>query len=60
MRLFKHKKTGNIYVYLCVGIDATNDRNGLPVVIYHPQDKENTVYVREEKEFFEKFEPVTE
>lgn len=56
---YRHKQTGIIYRWLAYGIDCTNER-GLPVIIYCPDDNEHTVYVREEKEFYEKFERVEE
>jgi hypothetical protein len=58
MQLFKNKKTGGKYRYLAIGVDCTNLRDGTPVVIYCPDDKENTIFVREEKEFHEKFEQI--
>jgi len=52
----RHNKTGNIYFILKVGaIDCTNERDGTKVVVYAPDDDENTIYIREEVEFFEKF-----
>lgn len=55
---FRHKKTGYIYSLLCYARDCTNSRNGTGVVVYCTQDDENTVFVREEQEFFQKFEPI--
>lgn len=57
---FRHKKTGNIYRVLAFGIDATNSRDGVPVVVYCPDDNGNSVYVREQSEFDEKFEKFEE
>ena len=52
----RHNKTGNIYLILKVGaIDCTNERDGTRVVVYAPADNENTIYIREEAEFFDKF-----
>ncbi len=56
----RHKKTGNIYRILAFAIDATNSRDGIPVVVYCPDDNGNSVYVREQSEFDEKFEQVEE
>lgn len=58
MSYWKNKKTGNIYRLLAYGIDSTNERDGLKVIIYCPDDNEHSIYVREEEEFFSKFEPV--
>lgn len=55
---FRNKKNKKIYIYLADGIDCTNIREGTKVAIYHPDDNENTIYVRESKEFFNKFERV--
>ena len=52
---YRNIKTGNIYRWLATGIDTTNERDGLPVVIYCPDDNEHTICVREAKEFDEKF-----
>ena len=52
----RHNKTGNIYFILKVGaIDCTNKRYGTKVVVYAPDDDENTIYIRDETEFFDKF-----
>lgn len=56
MTYYKNKKSGKTYILLAHAIDSTNERNGLPVIIYCPDDNEHSIYVREEKEFFEKFE----
>ena len=49
-----HKKTGNIYHVLDVkAIDCTNVRDGVKVVIYY---RDGMFFVREKKEFDEKFE----
>lgn len=53
---FKNKKTGNIYRLLAHAIDSTNQRDGLTVIVYCPDDNEHSVFVREEKEFFYNFE----
>lgn len=57
MIAYIHKKTGKRYLMLAHGIDCTNSRDGVPVVIYCPDDDENTIFVRERDEFYEKFEP---
>lgn len=53
---YRNKKTGKIYRFLAAGIDATNERDGTPVVVYCPDDNWHVVYVRDEEEFYEKFE----
>lgn len=58
MPKFKNKKSGDIYIFLVMGTDCTNTRDGLPVVIYYPENQQGRIFVREEKEFYEKFEPV--
>jgi len=54
--LYIHKKTGKIYRHLAIATDCTNSRDGIPVVVYCPDDDEHTIYVREANEFEEKFE----
>lgn len=54
---FRHKKTGNIYRVIALGIDATNSRDGRHVVVYCP-DNGTAVYVRDQSEFDEKFEKI--
>jgi len=52
----RHNKTGNVYMILKVGaIDRTNSRDGTRVVVYAPDDNENSISVREEVEFFDNF-----
>ena len=53
---YRHLKTGNIYKHLAIGIDCTNSRADTKVVIYCPDDNEHSIFVREETEFYEKFE----
>ena len=48
--MYKNKKTGKIYKLLAYAIDATNKRDGLPVIVYCPDDNGHSIYVREEKE----------
>ena len=56
-----HKKTGNLYILDDFAIDATNSTEGRIMVIYHKVDpKSIDLYVRELKEFLEKFECPTE
>lgn len=56
--IYRHKKTGYEYVALELGIDCTNSRDGLSVVIYHRCGYRIPLYVREMREFNEKFEPL--
>jgi hypothetical protein len=49
---YRNKKNGKLYYKLGIAIDATNSRDGEKVIIYSDMSK---VYVREEKEFHEKF-----
>ena len=56
---YRNKKTGEIYRVLAFGVDKTNSRDGVSVVIYTP-DSEHVIYVREQVEFELKFEEVEE
>ncbi|MCT4634487.1 MAG: hypothetical protein N4A76_17380 [Firmicutes bacterium] len=49
-----HLKTGNIYEVIGEAINATNVNDGEIVVIYQ---KDGQMFVREKKEFYEKFQP---
>jgi len=53
---WKNKKNGNIYEILEEAIDCTNVRDGVKVFIYQPIDKKESYFVREQEEFFQKFE----
>ena len=53
--LYENLKTGKLYIHLAAGIDCTNSRDGIPVVIYCPDDNEHIIFVREENEFYQKF-----
>lgn len=56
-----HKKTGNLYTLDDFAIDATNSTEGRIMVIYHRAGiRDIDLYVRELKEFLEKFECPTE
>lgn len=57
---FKHNKTGSIYRLLGYAVDCTNIRNGTECVVYCPDNKSNRIYVRDQKEFFDKFTPLDE
>jgi Protein of unknown function (DUF1653). len=58
--IYKHIKTGNLYKILHQAIDCTNSRDGTKVIIYSKVGEEEKVYVRDEKEWEEKFESVRE
>lgn len=51
-----NKKTGKLYVIFDVCIDKTSERDGLPVIIYRSVDVGSPLFVREKKEFLQKFE----
>lgn len=51
---YVHKKTGKDYESDMMVINATNDCDGQIMVLYH--DDKGNYFVREEKEFFSKFE----
>ena len=53
---FRHKKSGRFYALLAHGVDCTNSRPGTAVVVYSPEGNPHAIYVREESEFYEKFE----
>lgn len=57
---FKNNKTGNIYRLLGYALDCTNERDSTRCVVYCPEQGDNTVYVREWQEFFNKFTEVKE
>lgn len=59
MTKYRHKKTGNIYLVFASAVDCTNSRDGTIVIVYRPAVTGNEhLYVREEREFYEKFEKV--
>lgn len=58
--IYRNIKTGDYYEYRCTGIDTTNERDGLTVVIYSPLASPDTLYVRERVEFFSKFRSILE
>ena len=50
MLKFRNEKTGKYYALLAHGVDATNARNGLPVVVYTPEDDPHSIYVQDREE----------
>ena len=55
---YKNIKNGNIYKILFHAIDCTNIRDGTKVIVYCPLQNESLICVREETEFYSKFEKV--
>ena len=55
MAIYKNKKNGQLYVRFHTVLNATNGREDEVMVMYKDM-KTGTAYVREEKEFDEKFE----
>jgi len=49
---WEHVKTGNIYNVINVVINTTNENDGQTMVLYQ---REGMMFVRESKEFLEKF-----
>lgn len=60
MAIYKHKKTGKLYQvadtmgFLKV-INTTNAQDGQEMIMYLDPKKPNKIFVREKKEFNEKF-----
>lgn len=52
---YRNKKSGEIYIVLGEVIDCTNERDGTICILYNDGKK---LFVREKKEFLEKFEKV--
>lgn len=57
---FRHNKTGNIYRHLAYATDCTNCRDGTGVVVYCKDDNEHDIFVRDAKEFEQKFTLLTD
>lgn len=53
---YKHIKSGKTYIAIGVALNATNGKNNQIMVVY--KDHSGTMYVRENKEFHEKFKPI--
>jgi len=56
---YKHLKTGNIYKVVGVAINATNAQDDQAMVLYS-REGDCITYAREQDEFYEKFERLTE
>ena len=52
---WRNNKTGDLYVVLCVALEATNNRPRLPVVLYVKRGDASVSNVRDVSEFIEKF-----
>ncbi len=55
---WRNKKTGELYRVYGKALDVTNRRDNLKMIIYSPKSNDNQTFVREESEFYEKFEEV--
>lgn len=53
------KMTAKRYRWLAAAVDCTNGRESTSVAVYCPDDCENTIFVRDADEFFEKFDEET-
>lgn len=58
MTIFQNKKTKNYYKLLGTVINTTNAQDGQVMFVYEPikQDEDKLTFVRDRKEFLEKFE----
>jgi len=54
---YRNKKNGKIYIVISEVIDCTNERDGTICILYNDGKK---LFIREKKEFLEKFEEVEE
>lgn len=55
-RIFKNNKSGEVYILINLALNATNGATeGQSMAVYHPQDNPGILYVREAKEFLDKF-----
>ncbi len=52
--IYKNRKTGEFYIYDKEVINATNENDGQVMILYSAM-KTGQTFVREKKEFFEKF-----
>lgn len=57
---YTHKKTGKLYLVIFSVLNCTNSNDGQKMIVYREARlktrKEDRYFVREEKEFLEKFE----
>ena len=56
MTRWKNTKTGKIYIYMAYGTDKTNIRDGLEIVVFHPESNPHKILTMEEREFFDRHE----
>ena len=64
LSLWKHKKTGNLYVVIYdEAIECTNGREDIDYTVYtsidNIKDMNGKIFVRQTNEFYKKFERVT-
>jgi hypothetical protein len=52
---YKNRKNGEIYWLLAHATDQTDNFGGRGMIVYCPADQGNTIHVREESEFHQKF-----
>lgn len=55
MKKFKNNKHGTIYLLLHHAIEATIVREGETFVVYRAEDGKETIFVRDQDEFYENF-----
>lgn len=55
--LWINNKNGREYQVIKEAIDCTNERDGLIVVVYICKEAKGKLFVREKKEFLNKFSP---
>jgi hypothetical protein len=53
--IWKNNKKNTFYTVLNEAIDCTNERDGLIVVVYKANEDSSLLFVREKKEFLDKF-----
>ena len=60
LSIWKHKKTGNLYVVLYAkAVECTNGREDIDYTVYTSLDDVNgKIFVRQTNEFYQKFERV--
>lgn len=55
MKYFEHKKSGEIYIKVGEATNTTNKDDGDNMIIYVSAEDWCLTFVREEKEFYDKF-----
>ena len=56
--IYKNKKNEKVYRIIGRVINATNAQDGQVMFLYEQTENRGKLFVREEKEFFEKFEKI--